>query len=102
MFCIVYRWEVSAEFEREFIDLWGRLTKIIRDEHGGLGSRLHRSGEIWFAYAQWPSKSDWYRPKMTSDESLKLRTRISEISRELSSDIMGEVVFDLLIPGGVP
>lgn len=56
-FCVIYRARVHPEKEAKYVDAWSRLTSRIRDERGGLGSRLHKGDDgLWYAYAQWPSE----------------------------------------------
>ncbi|MBD9480783.1 antibiotic biosynthesis monooxygenase family protein [Pseudoxanthomonas sp. PXM02] len=56
-FCVIYRARVHPEKEAKYVAAWSRLTSRIRDERGGLGSRLHKGDDgLWYAYAQWPSE----------------------------------------------
>ena len=55
-FCVIYRARVHPDKEAKYVAAWSRLTRLIRSERGGLGSRLHRGSDgIWYAYAQWAS-----------------------------------------------
>ena len=57
MFCVIYKFPVKADSEEQFLSAWNHLTKIIRAQNGGLGSRLHRNHDgSWIAYAQWPDE----------------------------------------------
>ncbi|MDF1800535.1 MAG: antibiotic biosynthesis monooxygenase [Planctomycetota bacterium] len=59
-FCVLYRFRVHVGKERDFQIGWARLTEAIRDQRGGLGSRLHHvQGDLWLAYAQWPDRGTW-------------------------------------------
>lgn len=101
MFGVAYRWRVPPDREQQFVEAWTELTKIIRDEHGGLGSRLHRGSDgTWFAYAQWPSEDDWKRPKAVSERMLALRKTLSDASEELFPEWAGAVCVDLLVRRG--
>ena len=54
---VVYTFEVHPGSEEQFVAAWSRLTELIRDHRGGLGSRLHRDAQGRFvAYAEWPSR----------------------------------------------
>lgn len=60
MFNVVYRWRVHPGKEAAFEQAWRELTVRIRDERGGLGSRLHRCGDgSYLGYAQWPHRQTW-------------------------------------------
>lgn len=55
-FCVIYRARVHPGMEAKYISAWSTLTRLIRAERGGLGSRLHKGSDgIWYAYAQWAS-----------------------------------------------
>ncbi len=55
-FAVIYRVRLHPGMEAQYVSAWSTLTKRLRAERGGLGSRLHRGPEdIWYAYAQWPS-----------------------------------------------
>ena len=80
-FCVVYRFRIRAGTEDAFVEAWSRLTRLIRDERGGLGSRLHRSDDgDWVAYAQWPDRATWER-------SSALGTPDADASRVLAASI---------------
>lgn len=60
MFYVTYRWRLKRNCEMQFIETWCKLTKLIRDQRGGLGSRLHRCEDgTWLAYAKWPDRLTW-------------------------------------------
>lgn len=55
-FCAIYRWRLHPGSEDAFVRAWSRVTQLLRDERGSLGSRLHRGPDnIWYSYTQWPS-----------------------------------------------
>ncbi len=59
-FYVLYRWRLHAGMEQQFIDAWAKMTELIREQRGGLGSRLHhRDDGWWVAYAAWPSREHW-------------------------------------------
>jgi quinol monooxygenase YgiN len=59
-FCVLYRFKVRPGMEAAFQEGWTRITEAIRDTQGGLGSRLHRTADGWWAaYAQWPDRATW-------------------------------------------
>lgn len=74
MFCVVYRFHVRPDKEVEFQDGWCALTKILKEQNGALGSRLHRdSNGGWIAYAQWPAEEVWSACNNTSPEAERAR-----------------------------
>ncbi|MCK2183798.1 antibiotic biosynthesis monooxygenase family protein [Halomonas getboli] len=59
-FYVLYRFKVVPGKEEAFKDGWCRMTEAIREQRGGLGSRLHYSEDGWWvAYAKWPSRQAW-------------------------------------------
>lgn len=55
---ILYRWRVKAGKEDQFRAAWERITRLLMEHRGALGSRLHRAEDGSFiAYAQWPSRA---------------------------------------------
>lgn len=63
MFCAVYRFSVKPGADAPFKEAWRRLTELIYEYEGSLGSRLHSCGVDgeYIAYAQWPSRETWER-----------------------------------------
>lgn len=60
MFFVIYKWEIKPGMETAFIEAWGERTEEIKNEAGGLGSRLHKSEDnCYIAYAKWPSREIW-------------------------------------------
>ena len=99
MHAIYFRWKVAQGREPEFERAWMELTEIIRDEHGGLGSRLHRCADgHYFAYAQWPSERFWATRPEPTPRMVELRHQMREFAELVDGPVRGEVVADLLIP----
>ncbi|SHH00652.1 antibiotic biosynthesis monooxygenase [Massilia sp. CF038] len=98
MHAIYFKWKVASGRERDFESAWRELTELIRDERGGLGSRLHRcaNGE-YFAYAQWPSELSWATQSEPTTRMLELRNHMREFAELLDAPLRGDVVADLLI-----
>ena len=98
MFNVVYRWRVHAGQEPAFEKAWRELTARIRDERGGLGSKLHRCTDgSYLAYAQWPDRETWVRSQSTpfapSDASSVMASAVA--SREEPIELT--TVADLLV-----
>ena len=67
-FYVIYQFKVKPDQEETFKNSWRRLTDAIREQRGGLGSRLHKAGEEWWlAYAQWPDRATWEAAQQRSD-----------------------------------
>jgi heme-degrading monooxygenase HmoA len=55
-FVVLYRWRLRPEAEDSFVRAWSRISELLLEQRGSLGSRLHRgSDDLWYSYAQWPS-----------------------------------------------
>lgn len=55
-FAVLYRWRLHPGREASFTAAWRRISELLRDRRGSLGSRLHRGDDgLWYSYAQWPS-----------------------------------------------
>lgn len=97
MFVVVYQWRVAPEAEQRFVEAWAALTEVFREEHGGLGSRLHRGADgLWFAYAQWPSESHWQRRSALSPRGRRLLDALNAVAESAAAPLPGTVVKDLL------
>lgn len=99
MHAIYFRWKVTSGCELEFERAWSELTHLIRDERGGLGSRLHRCADgHYFAYAQWPSEEHRNAQPEPSAPMVELRNRMREYAELVDGPLHGDVVADLLVP----
>jgi len=55
-FVVLYRWRLHPEAEASFVRAWSRISELLLERCGSLGSRLHRGSDgLWYSYAQWPS-----------------------------------------------
>lgn len=98
-FCAIYRWRLHPGAEDAFVRAWSRVTRLLREERGSLGSRLHRGPDgIWYSYTQWPSaeaKAEGLAlPSVDPDAWRQLREAIAESLPEL----VLEPVADYLAP----
>lgn len=101
MHAIYFRWKVASGHERDFELAWLELTELIRDERGGLGSRLHRCTDgHYFAYAQWPSELFWATQPEPTARMAELRNQMHELAELVDGPLRGNVVADLLISAG--
>ncbi|MDN4059753.1 antibiotic biosynthesis monooxygenase [Massilia sp. YIM B02769] len=98
MHAIYFKWKVASDREREFEQAWRELTELIRDERGGLGSRLHHCADgHYFAYAQWPSELVWSTQAESTVRMVELRNRMRECAELIEGPVRGDVVGDLLV-----
>ena len=59
-FVAIYTFKVKKGKEKQFIEGWKGVTKLIYQYEGSLGSRLHKvNNNMYVAYAIWPSKNKW-------------------------------------------
>ncbi|WP_338017293.1 antibiotic biosynthesis monooxygenase family protein [Dyella telluris] len=98
-FCAIYRWRLHPGSEDSFVQAWSRITKLLLDERGSLGSRLHRGpDDIWYSYTQWPSAAakaeGLSRPSVDPEAWGQMRAAIAESLPEL----ILEPVADFLAP----
>ena len=97
-FAVIYRWRIDPAKEESFQNAWADVTELIRDERGGLGSRLHRSADgIWVAYAQWPSRKDWETSQSLGPVDEKASAIMAEAIVGRWDPILLEPVADLLV-----
>lgn len=70
MFIAVYEFEIKEGTETEFRAAWLEVTKAIYKHCGSFGSRLHQSEipNILVGYAQWPSRAQWEKDHVITDE----------------------------------
>jgi hypothetical protein len=100
MHAIYFRWKVAAGRERDFERAWQELTELIRDERGGLGSRLHRCSDgRYFALAQWPPELAWAAQAEPTARMVGLRNQMREFAELVDGPVRGEVVADPLVSG---
>ena len=98
-FCAIYRWRLHPGTEDSFVRAWSRITELLREERGSLGSRLHRGpDDIWYSYTQWPSAAakaaGLAQPSVDPQAWQQLRSAIAESLPEL----VLEPVADFLVP----
>ena len=98
MHAIYFKWKVASGRERDFEHAWLELTELVRDERGGLGSRLHRCADgHYFAYAQWSSERFWATQPEPTPRMVELRNQMRELAELVDGPLRGDVVADLLI-----
>lgn len=84
-FAVIYRFEVKSGREGEFIRSWERMTELIKEYEGGLGSVLNKlDDQTYIAYAQWPDRKTWEMagsklPEVAAEIRLSMRQCCHEI-----------------------
>lgn len=98
-FCVLYRFRVRPGFEDRFQQGWRRLTETIRDQRGGLGSRLHRADDGWWiAYAQWPDRDTWQRAQQQDAVDAEAAGMMADSILERKPPVLMNAKIDLLLP----
>ena len=101
MYCIVYRFQLidpNTETEERFLKVWSGITDYLKRECEALGSRLHQGEDgVFFAYAQWPSKtvfeaSSEHDPKL---EFVEMRLDWADLCEPTEVIFAGELLADL-------
>ncbi len=104
MYYVIIEFDVKPEQAEAFVTHWSELTEYIRDEAGGLGSRLHKSSDGRFiAYAQWPNKKAREEAPELSEPGIEARKRMNQTINPENTKILLELntVSDLLLPTNV-
>ena len=82
-FTVLYRWRLHPGMEDQFVAAWRRISGLLLQERGSLGSRLHRGPDsVWYSYAQWPSASARAQA-VDAGASERMREAIAESFPEL-------------------
>ena len=96
-FTVIYRFEVHPDKEASFITGWSQMTEAIRDQRGGLGSRLHRSEDgAWVAYAQWPDREAWERSRKMDSPHEEAGRLMADAMISSAPPVLLDPVMDLL------
>lgn len=99
-FAVIYRWRLRAGMEEQFQTAWAKLTEAIRDERGGLGSRLHRADDgSWVAYAQWPDRETWERSQASESAAAVASAMMAAAVENSTAPVALDPVADLLVGG---
>ena len=94
---VLYRWRLRKGMEEQFVRAWSEITAHLRDEHGSLGSRLHRGKDgVWYGYAQWPD-ADTRNIAFAAARDLPARERMRAAIAESLPEILLEPVADYLL-----
>ena len=97
-FAVIYRWRLMEGMEAQFIEAWSEVSRLLREERGSLGSRLHLGSDgIWYSYAQWPSAAARAKSAALPPVDPGARHRMSESVREELPEIELQSVSDFLV-----
>jgi len=96
MFVVLYRWRLKEGLEKQFEEGWLTITEEFLETSESFGSRLHRGDDdIWYAYAQWPSRERMERANW-SERVSAASERMSEAVQERFPETVLEIVADRL------
>ena len=97
-FCVIYRFKLRPGSEASFKEGWRRLTEEIRDQRGGLGSRLHHGEDgWWYAYAQWLDRAGWERSQDMQAQDTEAVQLMADAIEKRKPPILLEPEIDLLV-----
>jgi hypothetical protein len=98
-FTVIYSFKVVDGKDKDFINSWAELTKLIYEFEGSYGSRLHKvNSKLFIGYAQWPSKEIYDQSGNKLPESAnKFREQMRECCSEIKTEFeLSSIVLDLL------
>ena len=101
MLSVILEFEPLDGMQDEFFSFWTEFTKVIYENFGSLGSRLHRSSEGKFiAYAQWPNKEIYEKSSAWPDDLVHIRNKMRSLLKGGKPKVLHllEVEVDLLKP----
>lgn len=98
MFTVIYSFEVKSDHEKEFIDVWTALTKMLHRYANSKGSRLHKASTGQFiAYANWPNERLWNTAdRKLPPEHKELRNKLKNACTKIETIYTSELLVDLL------
>jgi len=100
-FAVIYRWRLQPGLESQFVAAWERATRAIREQRGGLGSRLHKLDDgSWLAYAQWPSRAAWEQARAAPSPDPEAAELMRAAILDSEPPLLLEPVADFLLPIG--
>jgi hypothetical protein len=77
------------------------MTRLIREQCGSLGSRLHRADDgTLVAYAQWPSRQQWESSAATGPAADEARAIMQRCAERAAPPLLLDVLDDRLVPPG--
>lgn len=102
-FAVIYRWRLKPGTESSFVAAWEAVTRSIRRDHGGLGSRLHLADDgTILAYAQWPDRESWDALQSAPATDPAASSAMRACIRERLEPILLESLSDLLVTAAAP
>lgn len=98
MFTIIYTFKILPGKTKDFIYNWEELTKLIYQNQGSYGSRLHKISDLnYLAYAKWPSKAVWNNcGKNLPEIAQEFSKNMKAACQSSTTDYELEIVSDLL------
>src|SRR5262249_6170770 len=97
-FTVLYRWRLHTGQEQSFVSAWSRVTELLKQQRGALGSRLHRGSDgIWYAYARWPSAEAREQAFAAGPVDVQASVGMRNAIAEALPEVVLEVVEDHLL-----
>ena len=99
MYIVIYSFEIKKGQNENFIQSWKKLTNLIKQYAGGLGSRLHKKNDYTYvAYAQWPDKNTFDKAAENLPEiAIKISDKMKAAGIKVTVMEKLEVIEDLLV-----
>lgn len=96
-FSVVYSFKVKEGKQDEFIQNWKKLTALIYENAGSLGSRLHQVDQCLFmAYALWPDRNTFKEANKLPIEAEEIREKQKSCVEEFKIVYQSHIVADLI------
>jgi hypothetical protein len=97
-FIVLYRWRLQKGMEAQFVEAWSHISRLLKEERGSLGSRLHLGADdVWYSYAQWPSKEVRDSSAALPPIDPEARDRMRKAVREELPEVELKSVSDFLV-----
>lgn len=98
MMIALYRWKIREGLEQQFVDAWSGITRYYLENHGSLGSRLHRGSDgLFYGYAQWPS-AERRNDAFSQAPELPEWSLMLEAIEESYPEVLLDLEADFLVP----
>ena len=84
--------------EASFVEAWSRISALLLEHKGSLGSRLHRGTDgLWYSYAQWPSAEARERAFSSGAVDAQAAEQMRAAAAESFPEVVLESVADFMV-----